>query len=331
MRGKWLLASGIVVLLAVVAGFVSLARRGGRGQPSKPAGSQAQAVAGLGEITLQGKIQAKAIVNIPAPVEGIVDRMLVDVGDSVYEGQLLASIKDAKLDAADQTAQADADKAQARVADLESALIAARLEGSRSRADATRARSEFARAEKAYLRQQMLVREGATPRLVFEKAEKEYNSLKADSESLEQMAQKAEDRVSTLTKEVSTAKNIAQAKAQDADEAKAELAAGEVHSTVDGLVVGRRGRAGDPVDRSMPDLFQIATNLSFLEVLLTPDSKVLPNIKSGQQALVEIAEASGWISGTVREIKGGQVFVDFTSPSPAVKPGLTAQVKIKLS
>jgi len=32
----------------------------------------------------------------------------------------------------------------------------------------------------------------------------------------------------------------------------------------------------------------------------------------------------------VREIKAGRVFVDFTSPSPAVKPGLTAQVKIKL-
>lgn len=319
------------MLLAVVAGFVSLARTGGRVVPAKPAASNTPVPVTANEITLQGTIQAKSVVNIPVPVEGILDRMLADVGDSVYEGQLLASIKDSKLETADQTAQADAAKAQDRVADLESALIAARLEGSRSRADATRAKSEFERAEKAYLRQQMLVREGATPRLVFEKAEKEYNSLKADSESLEQIAQKAEERVSALTAELSTARNIAQAKAQDADEAKAELAAGEVHSTVDGLVVGRRGHAGDPVNRSMPDLFQIATHLSSLEVLLTPDSKLLPVIKSGQPALVQIAEANGGIAGTVREIKAGQVFVDFTSPSPDVKPGLTAQVKIKLS
>lgn len=330
MRGKWPLAVGLVVLLAIVAGFVSLARSR-RQIPQKASASQAHPAAPLSEITLQGKLQAKSVVNIPAPVEGVVDRMLVDVGDSVYEGQLLASIKASKLEAADQTAEADAAKAQARVADLESALIAARLEASRARADATRSKSDFERAEKNYLHQQMLVREGATPRLVFEKAEKEYNSLRADSESLEQIARTAEDRVSAITKELEGARTIAQAKVQDADEAKAELGAGEVHSTVNGLVVGRRGKAGDPVDRSMADLFQIATNLSSMEVLLTPDFTILPNIKSGQPALVEIAEAAGGIMGTVREVKAGQVFVDFTSPSPAVKPGLTAQVKIKLT
>ena len=325
------MAAGAVVLLAAIAGIVSLARTGWRLQARKPAVSQTPSPQPPREIVLQGKIQAKTVVNIPAPVEGTVDRMLADVGDSVFEGQLLASIKDSKLELADQAAQSDAAKSQARVAELESALIAARLESSRARADATRSRSEFERAEKAYLRQQMLIREGATPRLVFEKAESEYNTLKADSESLEQVAQKAEERVTAIAKELDTAKTIAHAKAQDADEAKAELGAGEVHSTVDGMVVGRRGRAGDPVDRSMGDMFQIATNLSSLEVVLMPDSKLLPAIKSGQPALVEIVEAAGAIMGTVREIKAGQVLVDFMSPSPAVKPGLTAQVKIKLS
>ena len=270
-------------------------------------------------------------MNVGAPIEGVLERMLVDVGDSVYEGQLLASIKNPKLDSTEQTAQADAAKAVTRVTDAENASIAARLEAARARADATRARIEFSQAEKAYLRQQTLMREGATPRLVFEKAEQDYNSLKADSESLEQLAKRAEDRLVDLNKELENVKKLADSKSQDAAEAKAELAGAEVHSTADGLVVGRRGQPGEPVDRSMGDLFQIATNLNSLQVLLTPDSTVLPSIKAGQAALLEIAEAPGGVLGSVREVKAGQVFVDFTSPAPAVKPGLTAQVRIKLT
>lgn len=330
MRGKWLLFPAMVVLVAVAVGLLLLARSGSRVQPSK-AGKSVQQAAIPTEITLEGKIQAKTVLNVGAPIEGVLDRILVDVGDSVYEGQLLASIKNPKLDSTEQAAQADAAKAVVRVTDAENSSIAARLEAARARADATRARIEFGQAEKAFLRQQMLVREGATPRLVFEKAEQEYNSLKADAESLEQLAKRAEDRVIDLNKELDAVKKRADAKSQDAAEAKAELAGAEVHATVDGLVVGRRGQPGEPVNRSMVDLFQIATNLSSLQVLLTPDSKLLPSIKAGQPALLEIAEAPGGVLGAVREVKAGQVFVDFASPGQAVKPGLTAQVRIKIT
>src|SRR5437868_11396031 len=126
MRGKWPLAIGLVVVLAVIAGFVSLARSKWQ-SPQRSSVSQSAPEPRLAEITLQGTIQARSVVNIAAPLEGVVERMLADLGDSVYEGQLLASIKNSKLEAADQTAQADAAKAQARVSELESALMAARL------------------------------------------------------------------------------------------------------------------------------------------------------------------------------------------------------------
>jgi multidrug resistance efflux pump len=325
MRGKWLLALGSVVVLGIGAALASRARTA-----PKPAPKPQVVAATPSEITLQGTVQAKTVVNIPAPVEGTLERMLVEVGDTVYEGQVLASIKNARLNATEESAQADAAKSQARVADLEGASIAARLEASRARADATRARIEYDQAEKAYLRQKMLVAEGATPRLTFEKAERDYNSLKADSESLATLAQKTEEHLATLTNDLESARKMAQSKTQDADEAKAELAGAEVHSTVNGVVVGRRGQAGEPVDRSMANLFQIATDVGSLQVLLTPDSKLLPKIKVGQPALVEIAEAPGGVPGSVREVKAGQVFVDFASPAATIKPGLTAQVKIKI-
>jgi hypothetical protein len=33
--------------------------------------------------------------------------------------------------------------------------------------------------------------------------------------------------------------------------------------------------------------------------------------------------------GTIKSIQGDQLLVEFTSPNPAVKPGMTAQVRIK--
>jgi hypothetical protein len=52
----------------------------------------------------------------------------------------------------------------------------------------------------------------------------------------------------------------------------------------------------------------------------------------GQAALVSLPEqGSDGMLGAVKAIQGAQVIVGFTSPSPAVKPGMLAQVRIKIS
>ena len=329
MRGKWLWMLGAAVVLAIVG--VSVSRT-----PVKPASAQAQTPAPHppSEVTLSGTIQAKTVIKIGASVEGILDRVLVDKGEAVYEGELLAVIKNARLNAAEQIARLEAEKAQARVSELENALIAARLEASRARADATRSQNDLERAEKNYKRQEMLNREGATPRLTFEAAENEYNRLKSETESLEQFATKAEDRVNDLTKDLEVAKTGAAQKSEASDQVKADMGSGEVHSTADGILLNRRANGGDPVDTSMDNLFEIATNLTALQVLLAPDAKTLALIKTGQPAAVLIAALPAGIPGNVGAVQGGQVLVDFTNPSPAgspnIRPGLSAQVKIKI-
>jgi multidrug resistance efflux pump len=95
--------------------------------------------------------------------------------------------------------------------------------------------------------------------------------------------------------------------------------------------MGRSGQPGETVNRAASDLFQIAVNLNQLVVVLSPDPKTLERIRPGVPASIQIAEAPEGITATVREVKSGQVFVDFTSPSPALRPGLTAQVRLRLS
>ena len=88
---------------------------------------------------------------------------------------------------------------------------------------------------------------------------------------------------------------------------------------------------GKPAEESGDQLFQIATDLYALEVALEPTPDILKKIAPGQQALVLILDLqSAAIPAEVKEIKGTQVIVQFNSPLPAVRPGMRADVRLKL-
>jgi multidrug resistance efflux pump len=332
-RVIWPVLGAIIVLAAVAAGALSvLWSEHWKPQPKAPAAQPAARPFVAGEISLSGKIQAQHAVLVPAPVEGKVDVFHVEIGQDVYEGQLLAQIKSDSLDTASQQATELAEGARNKVNDLEATLISARLEASRARALASRLRSEFDRSEKTYQRQRMLLSAGATPRMVFEKAEKQYQTDQAESAGAETLAEQAESRVSTLMRDYDAAKKSFEEKAQELEQAKADLEAAQVHSPVDGIVAGRRGNAGDDVDRTMKDLFQIATDPSQLAVVVEPEPPVLARIRPGQAAVVTVTEAQNEpLAAEVRKVENGQVTIEFISPDPAVRPGLTAQVRIKLT
>ena len=137
-------------------------------------------------------------------------------------------------------ARSELERAQSRLTNLEASVVAARLEASRAGADASRSRSDFDAAEKAYLRQQLLYREGATPRLVFEKAERDYLRAKSEYETLAAVAKASDQRVDALLKDVDAARKNLAGKTADLEDADADLLAAEVHSPVDGMVVARR-------------------------------------------------------------------------------------------
>lgn len=329
MRGRWLLISGSAVLAAVAVGALLLYRR--VAPPPRAAPAPAPETVVGPEVSLPGKIRAQSIVAVAVPVEGTIESLLVEQGQPVYEGQLLGRVQNTGLEGAQQEAVADAERAQARLSQLQNELIVARLEASRARADATRAQGDSDRAERAYLRQQMLHREGATPRLVFEKTAAEFQSVKADRDTRAELARVADDRLSNLVKSLDAARKTLDEKNEALDAAREESAAAEIHSPVDGLMVAVTRQPGDEVSTEVHDLFQIAVNLSALEAVVEPAPPALARIRPGQEALIQIAEFPDVIPGKVKEIQGTQVIVEFTSPNPVLRPGTTAQVRIKLT
>jgi HlyD family secretion protein len=298
--------------------------------PPKPVPTRPALAAPPAEIIIAGKIQATKVVSVPVPVDGVIEQLVADVDDDVVVGDVLARIKNPKIAAAEQKSEDVAGNTRNRVAELETALIGAELEASRSEADATRAKLEFERAEKTFEREKMLMSEGITPRLVYEKAQQEYNTLKVQTQELSEAAKKAAERMTSLKAELESARKGAERRANDSDTAQSTILAGEVRSPVEGVVIGRHGAQGDAVTRKIKDFFQIAVNLTALQAVVSPPPQELQRIHAGQTAAIGIADTPGLTPGKVREIKAGQVFIDFTSPSLSIRPGMSAEVKIKV-
>jgi multidrug resistance efflux pump len=282
-------------------------------------------------LSLPGRIQAQHVVPVGATVTGTIDSFFVDVGQDVYEGQLLARIASQGLESAREEAVRAAQNAQDKVNAIEGRIIAARLEASRARADASRSRDQFERAEKTYLRQQMLNREGATPRLVYEKAEREFETARAEFKSLDELARQAESRAGDLIHDLDAARHGLEERNAELENATAQSAGAEIRSPVSGILVARKGEPGKLIGpEEAKDLLEIAADLSQLAVTIHVEPPALQRIRPGQDALVIVADLNGVVPATVKEIKGNDVTLSFVSPSPVIRPGMTAQVRLKL-
>jgi cobalt-zinc-cadmium efflux system membrane fusion protein len=269
---------------------------------------------------------------VPVPVDGTISAFHVEVGAEVYEGQLLAEIKNAQVENSQELSTLELERAQQRVNNFEALLAAARLEASRAAADSQRVRSELERATRNYERQRLLLSEGATPRRTFEKAQTDFQALETESTQLTALATQTEERVRTVQRDLDAAKKLLEGKVSDTEAVTTRLAAGQVLSPATGIVSARRGQVGDQVNPAIEDLFVIATELSHLEVVVEPEPPALARIKPGSQAGIVLADVPNeTLPGTVSAVENGKVRVEFANPSPLVKPGMTAQVRIRLN
>lgn len=329
MRGKWLLFGGCLILLAIAAGAITVWRQ----QQAKPAAvaPPPAPVEPSGDLSLTGKIEARNVVPVKAPSSGTVEEYLVNEGEEVYEGQLVARLQNPTLSTERDQAKERADKTQERLNQLESQMLAARLEVSRGRAELARIKDDYARADRAYQRQSMLNQQGATPRLTFEKAQKEFEGLRADLETTTARQQVAEGRITDLTRDIDATRKSLEERNSELEAAEANLQATQVHAPVDGIILKRKGDAGVEIQQGEDDLFEIATDLGNLQVVVEINAAQQAKLKEGAPALVFLTEMGNEpMNGELARVADGRAIVLFQNPNPLVKPGLTAQVKIRL-
>lgn len=294
-----------------------------RPAPVKPV---AAAVFAGTEITLTGRLQAQVTEQVEAPIAGVLEAWFVEEGQEVYEDQLLGRIRNADLDTAVLNAQSAVDRAEIHSAQLDAQTTSAQLEGSRTAAEQLRARNELERIEKIYQRYKNLMEEGAIARLTFEKTEADYNAAKIEAASRDAAAKDAQDKAAALDRDSEEVKRTLAEQTAALAKAKDAMAVCDLHSPADGVVLARNVHQGAPVEASEESLMAIATDLTKLAVALTPDAAVFARIHAGQHAFVRLADTE--VPGEVREARGAEVIVDFTSATAVTKLGTGAQVRI---
>ena len=293
-----------------------------------PAQSSGAAVIAEDGVTLHGAIRPQHVVGVGASVSGNIDAFLVEVGEDVFQGQVLARIGSTGLDNAKEAATLAVEKAQDQVSKMESGLNAARLEASRAEADAQRARTQMDRLQKVYERQSTLHRAGATPKLAYDKAEQEYEAAIKEYDIMEKAMRGARENVQTASTALAGARKIIAEKQQEVQESETDYAAAEVRAPLDGTVVGRSGEIGKPAEEAGKQLFQIATDLYAMEVTLEANPEVLKRLHPGQPATVLLLDLPGMgLPGTVKEIKETEVIVEFGNTLPSIRPGMRADVR----
>ncbi len=328
MRGKWILFAGLVVFLSAGFGAWTLLRRQAA-PPAKPA-QPAEPPPGT-EVRLTGSIRAVNVVQVPAPIDGILEEFAVKPGDEVFEGQILGRIGSEILEENEREKMLEEERAAARLSQLESELIATRLEESGLSADLSRARAEAQKLERAFARQQLLMKEGATPRNTFEKSRQDFAAAKAESDSLEGLARQAQERIARALREIEAAKKELAEKQAALETAKQELAAADITAPFDGFVTAIRKSAGEEVSKSMTGLIEISPDLSVLEVVLEADPKIVKRIKAGQPAFLNLPELSAPLEAPVRNVTEQNIHIEFSSPTTSIRPGMNATVSLRLN
>jgi RND family efflux transporter MFP subunit len=126
--------------------------------PAKPAGKEAAPAAipittvvaqpGTIAATLvySGNVQSRATVNVVPKITGRVERLYVDIGDQVRQGEVIAELDRATLDAQVQQAEAAVAVAQARLAQIQAGSRQEDIEAAAASVRAAEARLDQARS-----------------------------------------------------------------------------------------------------------------------------------------------------------------------------------------
>jgi multidrug resistance efflux pump len=329
MRGKWALISAAAIL-ALGGAALLLKHR----QKPVPVPRQVEAaVIHSDDVTLNGPIRPQHVIGVGATVSGNIDALLVDVGEDVFEGQLLARTGSSNLDSDREAATQVLERTQDQLSKAESAVNSTRLEASRADADMQRARAQLDRTQAVLEHQTTLHKAGATPKLVYEKAVTDYEGAVKEFEIMDKALRASRDNASAASTKVAGLKSAVAEKSRDLDNTEGAYTATEVHAPSEGVVVGRKGETGKPAQEYGDQLFQIATDLYALEVTLPAKPEVLKRIHPGQPATVQVLDLQSLgMPGAVKEVreKEGEIVVEFSGTVSGIRPGMRADVRLRL-
>ena len=268
--------------------------------------------------------QANVTPKISAPVR----RMLVNRGDHVRAGQVLAELESSDLSAALNEAKFQYEQAQASSATVTGATVVE--DETKARADVQSAQSAFDAAKKLYDSRVALAKEGAL-------AQKQVDETRLQMVQAQTQLETAQQHLKSLNG-VSRQEAVKGAQAQmnaakaHMDALQVQLSYARVLSPINGVVSDRPVYAGEMAAAGAP-LISIV-DISQVRAVANVPVKEAESIRAGRPA--RVAGPDGDMAGTVTVVSPSatanattvEVWVQIANPGERLKPGATARVSI---
>lgn len=262
-------------------------------------------------IAVDGILRALNQSAVTPKISAPVSRFLVNRGDHVRQGQLIAVLENRDLAAAVTDAKGAVDQAEATVRNVSNASVPDEL--AKAQADVTAAKEAMDAAQKVQESRRQLLQQGAIARRQVDEAGVAYAQAKSQFDTAQRHLQSIQSvgRVEDV--------KIVQAQADSARgklaAAQAQLAYSEIYSPISGVVADRPLFVGELAVPGMP----LMTVMDISSVI----ARV--NVPQAQAAYVKVGQAARIVSMDGVEAPG-----TITTVSPAVDPqGTTIEVWVQ--
>jgi HlyD family secretion protein len=266
---------GLGIVLLVAIGVFAATRGGTKIDPSKLAkvekGDLAKSVVATGKVTPITKVEVKSKAS------GIVKKLLVDYGDRVKKGQLLAQLDKIEIEAQVEQSKAALEAAQAN-------LKSSQADFERAKVDAEG--PDVPLLKRAYDRAENMAKDGVVSTSALEDAQKNYEmSLNKQNVSKAQ--------VTVLKAKIAQSQaNVAQDEA-NLKQLEEQLSYTDIISPIDGIVLSRDVQMGDAVSSilvlgSSATLVMTLGDTSEVYVKGKVDESDIGKVYLGQRARIKV-------------------------------------------
>jgi|SRR5579863_6870 len=348
---KWALVIGVVIALGVGVELWRAHSQNAIGYETVPVErGPIQA-----SVTATGTLNAVVDVQVGSQVSGNIKALYADFNTKVTKGQLVALIDP-------QVFQTQVDQAQAAVGSVHSAVITAEAQVQKSNADLAgtmasekgvesvlaKDRANALNTGNQYQRQDSLFKQGIISQQDEDTAKANRDAAEAQVAADQSQIDASKQSILSAQAQVRVAEaQLGSAQAQERqaeaalEQATVNLAHTRITAPVDGTVIARRMDVGQTVAASFqaPTIFEIAQDLTKMQVDTNVDESDIGNISAGQGATFTVDAYPGTtFRGQVAAVRQApinaqnvvtyDVVIAVANPDLKLLPGMTANARI---
>jgi HlyD family secretion protein len=278
------------------------------------------------DAVLYPRDQANIVPKISAPIR----RFLVNRGDHVKQGQLLAELEARDLAASAQESRGQYEQAQSNYRSTTAAGVPEQM--TKAQTDLAAARQGMDAGKRLLDNRQQLFKEGALAKKLVDDAEVAYAQAKAAFDTAQQHLQALQsvggkEQINTAAAQVDAAKG-------HYENAQAQASYAEIHSPISGVVTDRPLYPGEMAAAGTPLLTVMDVSKVVARINLAQDQA--KNVKVGNEATITPADGGELVTARVTVVSPAsdansttmQVWVQADNPGEKMHAGQSVHVAI---